>query len=1814
MESIVKTSILLSCLAITSTLHAQGPDLVLRSFQFQGFRGGASIQGEFKVRYQNDSTSPTNGFTIRIWEDSVQNGCTYDPGRDVLLGVASEPGPVPGEFASSAIIPIPTRKALSSNQSIPICAWIDADSLIPETIETNNIRSLDSNSLPPIPVDAELVLSTDVSGSIDANEYRLQMQGYARAFRDPAFHQIIASGRYRRIAVVLNQWSSITGVAVPWTSIHSVESALAFADLLESVPRLFAGNTDPSLGIRSARALFATNDFAGLRKVIDLSGDGVGSSELTLQERDIALREIDAINGLAISDPPNTTIVYNWYRQNVPGGRYSFVIPANDFEAFQQAVLLKLRMELAQPSEVISDLSARTKSGGVDLRWSPIRRAVAYNIYRRSGIGPLQLIRANHLSSLAAFSDEGLTDGLTYAYVVRWLDSSGAESDDSTEITGTPSPRVAGQMPPTITSVPIVRAFQNTPYSYQTSAADPDTGEILTYSLESAPAGMNITSGGRITWDTSTRALGSYLIKWRVSDKTGRFATQQFRLVLTLQQVEHPPVITSTPPPSATAGTTYFYDVNASDENTPNGLVYALDTIRGSQTSLYPSGMTINAMTGLIQWTPSPTQIGTQNVRVLVTDPSGLTATQSFSIVVGTNQAPLITSVPVTNAAPGVQYSYQVTATDPENHPLQYSLTQFPLGMSITPSTGVISWLPGISFGGTIQPITVVVTDLGGRTTNQSFTISVVPADTQRPLVSILTPTNGASINGDIQVSGTVTDANLRLWRLEYRPVNAGPWIPIASGATQVVNGPLGELPATLLGNDVYQLRIYAEDIVGSNTAEIEIAVNTRQLKMGDFTADFEDLRVSGFTFPISITRKYDSKRPQSVDFGPGWALSFGEVDVRRDANYNIFLTLPDGRRVRFRYTPTPAGLGVFNTAFTADGGVYDTLENVDCPLVFGAPPNPLCGGFTTWNPQSWRLRTKEGITYEIMGSAIRRMTDRNGNWLEITPTGITSNTGRNVVIARDFLGRITRITPPSGGQLRYEYDAAGRLSRYLDENGKATTFQYGDTLRTHYLTRIMDALGRVQLQNIFNPEGRLIAQCDADDNVATLAGCRQFTYVPGTKTINAVNGRGFRSELITDERGNVLRERRFKDAVSFEDTVRTYDANDNLLSEVDPGGGTRLFTYDARGNRLTETDPGGRTTRYTWHPTCSKPQTVTDPASRVTTSTYDARCNLTSVEDALRGTTNYEYNTSGQQTRMVDPEGTAWIWSYLPNGLLERVTDPFGKVISFSFDNRGNLLSRLDRNGRRINFEYDAAGRLTKETWSNGKITDYLYDETGALTGANDGETRLTMTYDGLGRLRSVSNVNSASAPLSVLTYDYDGNGNVSGLTESPVKWPFSTPWTVQYDYDFRDRLVRAASKMQQHSFSYSLSGLRTQAIAEARYYSNPNPLEGGTRIDVPAIRTSYEYDCSACPDRLTAIRYRRFSDNSVLHDFAFQRDVVGNITSMVDRLGTHSFSYDPLRRLTSAIHPPSSTQPAESYNYDDAGNRETSHLSAFYTLQRNRLLQDARSTYVYDDEGNLVRKTDSASGEVTEYGYDHRNRMTSVVVRNSANTILRYGIYSYDAFNRRSRINEGRGDIFYIYDGMNAILRTRAVPNLPTLSYRLYSRALDDVLGEEMVYLAAGFSSRFFIKDQVGTVRDIYEHYSSANGQFYFANRYTYDSFGQELRREPSTMFERGQWGAEYPNDLLFTSREFSPVSGLGYFRARSYAQLLGRFKQEDWYEPFGYAYVSGNPLNLIDPEGETEDATLLSSIGIRASSALRSVGHCVAIGVVPKFETRD
>lgn len=1049
----------------------------------------------------------------------------------------------------------------------------------------------------------------------------------------------------------------------------------------------------------------------------------------------------------------------------------------------------------------ISNLSTRFKDASVDVVWTapvaPVGTSVAsYNLYRRTETQPFAVIKTGLTTT--NFTDSGLSNGTTYYYAVRWVDANGVESGNSTEMSATPTSaasRTAKNTPPTILSNPVVAASAGAPYAYPVRASDPDAGDALIYSLSTAPSGMSINAAtGAIAWSPSAAQSGNATIKILVTDRNGNFASQQFNLLVQSAAPTVPPVISSVPVTTGTAGQLYAYQMIASDSNPSPILTYSLTAA--------PAGMIIASNSGLVQWVPSDAQVGAgQTVTVKVQDQFGLSATQTYAINVAAAPIlfPSITSTPILSTFATQPYSYQVTATDPNpNQTLTFSLLAAPQGMTIQATTGLIQWTPAINQVGT-QSVNVQVIDTLGRTATQLFTIQVT-MPVLPPSVTINSPATSSILTEVTNITGTISDPNPGTggppsWKLEILKPTETIYRLLASGTGTIANAVVGQFDPTLLRNDTYTVRLTASKgtFEAASIASYSVAGD---LKLGNFSVQFTDLSIPVAGIPITISRRYDSLDTSTGEFGAGWRLALpGQVtDSAKGQAYTtltrVYVTRPDGRRVGFTFKPTFSGtfLAVWLPAFQADPGVTDKLT-VSQTALFNS------GGafyeFTPYNPSLFTLTTKEGLKYEIDKIAgLKKITDSAGNTITVTPGGLISSTGVSVAFERDGQGRITKITEPgtNPGLLRYVYDANGNLTSFTDQLGNATQYFYENTTFPNYLTKILDPLGRAVIRNVYNAAGQIIGQCDANGNPATLVGCATFAPNPGGKLQTVVNARGFKTDLFLDSRGNLLRERRWLDGSNFLDTIRAYDANGNTLTETDPAGNQKVFTYDAAGNKLSEKDPLNHITAYTYN-ACNQVLTHKDPAGNVTTYSYDAtNCNLLRfVKDALNAVTEYRYNSRGLQSDFIDAVGSHWIWTYDGAGFVQSLTDPFGKATTFTFSSTGDLLTRIDRNSRRIDFEYDSAHYLTRETWDTvpPRVTTYAYNAAGQLTSASDPDSALALTYLNTGRLLSVDNNNTPGVPRVVMTYGYNGNGNVITVSDS-------LGGVTAYSYDALERQSR--------------------------------------------------------------------------------------------------------------------------------------------------------------------------------------------------------------------------------------------------------------------------------------------------------------------------------------------------------------------------------------------------------------------------------------
>lgn len=200
----------------------------------------------------------------------------------------------------------------------------------------------------------ELVLAIDTSASVDIEEFELQRTGLAEAFAHPDLIAVIEGMGSTGIAVSLVEWSGTfqQDTIVDWTLVNSAASSLQVSKQIREARRAFAGLTDIGDAIRYSAREIEQNNFAGARKVIDVSGDGASNTNNYGNERDIAINLGITINGLVIfnhqqvSGQVDEVELIQHYSNQVIGGSGAFLMSARGFEDFRYAILQKLIREI----------------------------------------------------------------------------------------------------------------------------------------------------------------------------------------------------------------------------------------------------------------------------------------------------------------------------------------------------------------------------------------------------------------------------------------------------------------------------------------------------------------------------------------------------------------------------------------------------------------------------------------------------------------------------------------------------------------------------------------------------------------------------------------------------------------------------------------------------------------------------------------------------------------------------------------------------------------------------------------------------------------------------------------------------------------------------------------------------------------------------------------------------------------------------------------------------------------------------------------------------------------------------------------------------------------------------------------------------------------------------------------------------------------------------------------------------------------------------------------------------------------------------
>src|SRR5579875_3710623 len=384
----------------------------------------------------------------------------------------------------------------------------------------------------------------------------------------------------------------------------------------------------------------------------------------------------------------------------------------------------------------------------------------------------------------------------------------------------------------------------------------------------------------------------------------------------------------------------------------------------------------------------------------------------------------------------------------------------------------------------------------------------------------------------------------------------------------------------------------------------------------------------------------------------------------------------------------------------------------------------------------------------------------------------------------------------------------------------------------------------------------------------------------------------------------------------------------------------------------------------------------------------------------------------------------------------------------------------------------YDAIGERTSETWVGGNYTaTYQYNAAGQLVEASDPFSTYTYTYDADGHLTSVSNAGTPGVPSVTLSYAYDAFGDRTSMSDS-------LGGVVSYSYDGDLRLS---------SLGLSTGGSNPTLEAQVTFaYDNASRLTGLTQSSPGGIslNASLSYDNA---DELTNIQVPNpLTSMTYLANYTYGYDAGGQLTSYQDNNNSVlTYSYDANGELTGASGTLNGSNYSVSYSYDLNGNRT---MAGYQTGTGNELLSDGTYNYTYDKDGNTLTQTNIATGSVTYYTWDYRNRLVEVKEESSSGTVLNDEKFTYDVFNNRIAVSlNGTPQLYTVYDGANAYLDFNGSGQL-TERYLYNPNALSQFYGQ----VNANGAVQWFLTDNINSIRQVVD--SSGN----VLDALTYDPYG--------------------------------------------------------------------------------------------------------------------
>ena len=1134
-----------------------------------------------------------------------------------------------------------------------------------------------------------------------------------------------------------------------------------------------------------------------------------------------------------------------------------------------------------------------------------------------------------------------------------------------------------------------------------------------------------------------------------------------------------------------TLGQTYTFDIDAgwgdAESSYGNSIIYR------PSTGTLAAGMSVNALTGEISWTPTFADVGTNSFSIDI-DSVDDSTTSNFTIEVvpRANEVPVITTAPPGGLIlDGETFSYDVDATDADNDVLTYALTVSPAGMTIDAASGLIAWAPGAGQVG-LFPVTVTADDAFGGVASQSFSVQVGVTNNTPPDITSTPPfTAKATFELQYQVVATDVDGDFLAYSIEEGPAGMTidgsgllSWTPAAAGLESVrirVNDGQAFVDQswTLQVVDA-SIPLQASLSVDPNVAELNSFV--------DLTVGF-----SGAAGPVSISLNVDGVAvPVDPATGIGTYLA-DSVGVRTATAIVSDPYDSDSAIVQFSVIDSSSGSNPPTVTLVTPDFEQEVTAPIDAIGTVDDPDDDL---------QSWRLvlqsRGADPTEFTTIATGTTEIPD--DVIAQIDPTVLLNGLYSVILEATDNAGntaqdvRVIRVS----GDLKignfsitiedFSAPVAGipvTVERIYDTRRRTEDLDFGFGWSIDYQnvrvqesrdigfswTLVEEDLG-IFSQWCVRPNGDpTVTVRMPDGEIETFVARAQPECTPLVPTVDVnivFEPRDFTDTSLEQTDFGVVRivGNNIVDlgqpGVPIDPTNYRLTTPDGFIYELDQSFGVRRVT-DSHGNTLTYSDAGivhsqGFSLDFVRDGTGRITDIVAPDGTRMTYA-YDANGDLESFTDQVNNVTGYtytnttdhylediidgrgiiasrnEYDTDGRLIATIDADGNRIELTHDVAGRTEIVRDRRGNRIIYLYDDDGNILSETNELIEVIARTFDADRNMLSMTDGVGNTTSWTYDDRKNMLSETDGLLDTTLrTYDD----RNLALTVVDPAGVTVLTNVYNsGNTSLLSVTDALGN-------TTTFDWD---------------------TGIGAGCSTGAnRGYTDPlgnptviQPQCVGPFAELPAweddprgIRTSFVYDDLGRPVSETTTRT---DENGVVQTLTtlVEYDDKGRVVAVTDpENNVTRFEFNEIDQETAIIDP---NLNRTEFEYDDRGN-----------LVLTRYADGTTETIGYDEEENKVSMTDRL-GRTTRMTYDAAHRLLATIHPDSTpgdDSDNPRNINEYDAAGRLvATIDELGNRTEHEYDAANRkVLMRDALGQVTRFEYdeRGFQTAVIDALGRRM------------------------------------------------------------------------------------------------------------------------------------------------------------------